>query len=496
MDEALRWDIWTPGTPWHLQEVLICCAQLAVKVNEYRLAGLAAYQAQRLHLAEIGAEDQWGLPDLPGLEVASRRFNLVRYTPVKSRNLQLRQPRVSDREFLMKMFLDPEFARRYSRPVVGHEASRVHALIKGDQRSPQADTAWAWMIASTSDEPLGLIELNKPDFALGNVDLAMGLHQPRFSTTAMEAFCLGLSMAFHHLGMRRVTGHVYGDNPLSHRLHQHMGSVKEYTLEGYVRDLQTGHPIPLTVYSMTPEEARASPWFPRIRAFLPKSAPDLLLDQLEPVSAGIVVQGPRWAEFPPKKLPAIPEAPPPPDRSFTSLPLPPASLDGRRVKLRFPMPEDESCLLEWINTPGLMKAYPDAFDPGMDMQAMRERLGTAPGQVLLWIVEEKPQGRRIGLVGLEFKNTLPVLFGFTGFVDSASLHQILESWRLVKKTVSASYPDARLYLKIPAASPWLPWLERRREFQHLGVERNQAHSGNAGSGQRVMLGYDSGLRPG
>ena len=370
VDEALKLGAWTPGSAWHRPEVLVIAAQLATNVNEYRLAGLAAYQAQRLHLAAIGAEDQWSLPVLPGLEVAARRFNLVRYIPLVSRSLQLRRPRVSDRTFLLQMFRDPDFRRRYSLPVFGLEERRVHRIIERDGRAPLEDSAWAWIIAGQDDQPLGLIEFTELDFRLGNVDLAMGLRDSNFSTVAFEAFCLGLSLAFHHLSMKRVTGHVYDDNALSSRLHEHMGSVREFSMDGLVTDPETGRALPMTIYSMTPDEALASPWFARINRFLPASTPDLLRDRIDQIAEEILTQGPRWRISPPRKLPNVPVPPALSNPPVSAMLAPPAHIPGRRVDLRPVVETDRDALRAWLGTPGFIRVYPTGIDAGMDLRSL------------------------------------------------------------------------------------------------------------------------------
>lgn len=478
VDEALRLGVWTPGSAWHLVEVLVAAAQLAAEVNEYRLAGLAAYQAQRLYLSANGTEDQCGLPVLPGLEVAARRFNLARYIPLVSRNVQLRRPRLSDREFLLRMFHDPDFRQRYSQPVLGQEEYRVYRIIERDGRAPQEDSAWAWIIADLDDQLLGLVELTKLDFELGNVDLAMGLSQPNFSTVAFEAFCLGLSLAFHHLGMQRVTGHVYDDNVLSSRLHAHMGSVREFSIDGFATEPETGRPMPMTIYSMTPDEARISPWLARINRFLPASTPDLLLDRIGHITEEILTIGPRWDRFPPTVLPSVPEPPAPvPCVLPTAASDPPRDITGRRVDLRHVVISDLTNLYAQISVPGFIKAYPPGINMDKGAEALRKLLGNEPGKILLWLVEEKHQRQHVGCIGFKIENRVPVLFGLAGFNDRASRRVIFESWSLLRDIIFSCYPGAMLYLKLPVASDWNALFENSRRFRRHGTERNQHFTG-------------------
>lgn len=473
VDEALRLGVWTPGSAWHRVEVLVAAAQLAAEVNEYRLAGLAAYQAQRLYLSANGTEDQCGLPVLPGLEVAARRFNLARYIPLVSRNVQLRRPRLSDREFLLRMFRDPDFRQRYSQPVLGQEEYRVYRIIERDGRAPQEDSAWAWIIADLDDQPLGLVEFTELDFELGNVDLAMGLSQPNFSTVAFEAFCLALSLAFHHLGMQRVTGHVYDDNVLSGRLHAHMGSVREFSIDGLATEPETGRPMPMTIYSMTPDEARISPWLARINRFLPVSTPDLLLDRIDQITDEILTQGPRWKIFPPRVLPRLPESPVAPDMAVASMHMPAASIVGRRVHLRRLVPTDAEILGTWLSTPGFIQIFPNGIDAKMGAEAFTRLVGSESAGIRLWLVEEKRGRRLLGCIGFKFESQLPVLLGLVGFAPSVSQRHIIESWRLLHEALFACYPEARLYLKLPVGSDWAVQLARHRAFFNQGVERNQ-----------------------
>ncbi|MDZ4097582.1 MAG: GNAT family N-acetyltransferase [Methylophilaceae bacterium] len=491
VDEALRLGVWTSGSDWHRLQVLVAAAQLATEVNEYRLAGLAAYQAQRMYLAANGPLDQWGLPVLPGLEVAARRFNLVRYIPLVSRNVQLRRPRVSDHTFLLQMFRDPDFRQRYSRPVFGMEERRVHRIIERDGRAPLDDSAWVWIIADLNDQPLGLVELTELDFRLGNVDLAMGLRDNNFSTVAFEAFCLGLSVAFHHLGMKRVTGHVYDDNALSSRLHAHMGSVREFSMDGLVTDSESGRALPMTVYSMTPDEARASPWLVRLNRFLPASTPDLLRDSIDQIAGDILALGPRWCSTPPRVPPRVPEPPAATSNmSATPMPLPPEHLAGRRVALRPIGPTDRDTFELWLNTPGFIKASPAGIDAETGIEGLGESLGSEPGNILLWLVQEKGSQRQLGCIGVKIENRLPVLIGLAGFDQNASRYHIIESWRLLRSALFRSYPEARLYLKLPPYSDWQPWLESYRTFQNCGFERNQSCIGCAAGADLIVLGYE------
>ncbi|MBU0752940.1 MAG: GNAT family N-acetyltransferase [Gammaproteobacteria bacterium] len=484
IDEALRLQVWTQTSPWHCKDVLCYCAQLAASVGEWRLAGLAAYQAQRLHLTASGEAARWGLPMLPGLEVAARQFNLVRHVPLRSKNVLLRRPEAGDRDFLTSMFSDPAFMRLYCRPAYGRVEWRVYHLIRGDQQCPQARDPWAWIVCNSHGEPLGLMELTPPNYFQGSADLALGFHQAHFGTLAAEAYVLGAFIAFHHLDLVRVTGHVYGDNHHSGKLDSRMGMVPEYTVEGMVGDALTGEDVAVTVYSMLRDEFSQWPRVKRIvRHFFSPTAPDLLLDQIDALSKQIVALGPSWRLFPPPAVPMIVRPASPDTREErdkdtqgqTLAESLPAQLDGRRVRLRALQKEDEDVVTEWLGRDDFFVACPHYFDILDDLGALLGRYLARSRELRLWLIEELSHGgdapAPIGLIGLEFHNDRPLVFVVAGFVSSASYRPVRQAWRLIQQAIVERFPGAMVYAKTPLDSAGHALLSRSRNWQSCGIER-------------------------
>jgi RimJ/RimL family protein N-acetyltransferase len=218
IEEALRLGVWTAGSPAHSEEVLCYCAGLAVEVDEWRLAGLAAYQAQRLHLARQGDPARWGLPMLPGLEVAGHQFNLVRHVPLRSRNVVLRRLEPEDRPFLLELFGNPRFLSQYSRPAHGRVESRIFQLLDNHHPFPKRVGAWNWLVCDAHGRQIGLLEISSLNFYQGSAELALGFKHSRFGTLAAEAYLFAACIAFHHLDLQVLACQVYADNTYSNQL--------------------------------------------------------------------------------------------------------------------------------------------------------------------------------------------------------------------------------------------------------------------------------------
>lgn len=478
IDEALRHQVWTPGTPWHQEEALLWCADRAAAIGEYQLAGLAAYQAQHLHLAAQGQRHQWGLPDLPGLDVASKQFNLVRYTALRSKNVLLRRPSVADRDFLLELFNDEGFTQLYSRPAGRNVEGRVYALIKDDRLCPTPRTPWAWMVCDTQGVAQGIVELSGLNPFQRSVDLALGVRNRRVGSAAAEAFLMGLFIAFHHLNLEQVTFHVYADNQNARELIAHLGMSLDYALDGLVFDTPSNRYVALARYSILRKEAVSWPPFRRVvRRYFPATEPDLLWPHAESLAAAIVHEGASWNVFPPRSFPVVPEpAKPEPQRQTEPEVEPyPTCLEGRRVTLKAAL-DEPGRLADWMKTKGFVSLFPHHLGLDADANDIAAQLGNGRGMTMLWSVEDKAHGQLIGFVGVEHLNRHPALFAIAGFDKQASPRAALESVRLLREKVLNLFPSARLYFKIPRDALVVEHLGKRTCIQQRGIQRHVRRS--------------------
>lgn len=475
VDELLRLGAWDPGSQWHSEQVLTFAARVAASVLEYKLAGLAAYQAQHLHVGAAGQHGTWGLPILPGLEKAARAYNLVRYIPLRSRNVTLRKPCVGDREFLLQLFGDSTFVRQYCRPAQGYHQWIVHSLLESAQRCPQVGDPWAWVVCDRDDKPVGILELSEPDFYQGSVDLSVGLTPAAQGLLGVEVVALGACIAFHHLNLRRITWHVYGDNPSPHGMAARLGMTEEYCLERMLRDAETGEPVTLTIYAMLRDEFRHWPITRRFfsRA-LPESAPDLLQTDVGTLAQQITDEPTRWNQFPPRSRPYIP-APETPRSAPAPEPAPlPAEIRGKRVRLRPPTPDDQGLLQQWFESESFLHCYPRRLRMTADWEQAKAHIGTAAGGLQFWIVERASaaggHALPLGVFGLERQGAAPVLFLLAGFTEQAGSASVLEGGLLLEAAMQQNLPDHRLYIKAVSGGACARWLRRR--YRACGIERH------------------------
>lgn len=475
VDQLLRLGAWTPGSQWHREEVLIYAARVAAAVLEYKLAGLAAYQAQRLHLAAAGRQGAWGLPLLPGLERVLAIDNLVRHVPLRSRNVRLRRPSVADRAFLLQLFGDPAFARQYCRPAQGIHEWIVYSLLESAQRGPQVGDPWAWVVCDRADQPVGILELSGLDLYQGSADLSVGLIPAAQGSLGVEVVALGGCIAFHHLNLRRLTWHVYGDNPRPHGMAARLGMTEEYCLERMLRDAETGEPVTLTIYAMLRDESRHWPITRRLfsRA-LPASAPDLLQARGCALAQQITDEPTRWNQFPPRSRPYIP-APETPRSAPAPEPAPlPAEIRGKRVRLRPPTPDDQGLLRQWFESESFLHCYPRRLRMTADWEQAKAHIGAAAGGLQFWIVERASaaggHALPLGVFGLERQGAAPVLFLLAGFTEQAGSASVLEGGLLLEAAMQQNLPDHRLYIKAVSGGACARWLRRR--YRACGIERH------------------------
>ncbi|MEW6647529.1 MAG: GNAT family protein [Pseudomonadota bacterium] len=492
IDAALKYQLWTPGTSWHHEEVLCYVAQLAAELGEYRLAGLAAYQAQWLHKQATGQTEAWGLPILPGLEIAGHQFNITRYIPLRSQNLMFRSPDEGDRNFLLDLFSDAQFRRQYSRPAQEAVAWRVFHILDNHNPFPKWSTEWNWIVCDKRGEPIGLMELNALNFYQGSADLALGFRHSRFGTLGAEAYLMAAFIAFHHLDLQRLTTHVYTDNEHSNHLVARVKMEREYSIEKLVQDRETGEWVGLTTYSMLRDEFRQWPLMQRVAQRLDFSTvPDLLRGRIHAIANEIITRGPAWRVFPPEPLRYTEE---PPTQPKKSAPLPqalPAVLADRFVRLRRPDERDSTLILDWLQQAAFMKLLPENRIMDNPAALMADtHLGDPTLQ--LWLVEPTRIGTPQGLIGIELVNRVPVLFLLAGFTPAIRTRDAIRALKLLRHTVQRHYPDASCYGKLSGLDDWLAVLNEHPDFSFQGTQRHYRHvAGNERGKLSVFTWFDN-----
>ena len=448
----MRLGVWTVGSPAHSEEILCYCAGLAIEVDEWRLAGLAAYQAQSLHLARQGDPAQWGLPMLPGLEVAGHQFNLVRHVPLRSRNVILRRLEPEDQPFLLELFGNPRFLSQYSRPAHGCVESRVYQLLENHHPFPKRVGMWNWLVCDAQGRQIGLLEISSLNFYQGSAELALGFKHSRFGTLAAEAYLFAAFIAFHHLDLQILTSQVYADNAHSNQLVVRVKMQREYAVDAMVTDKATGSKVGLTTYAMLRDEFRQWPLARRVAKHLGfTTAPDLLLANADTIAREIVGRGVHWRKFPP--LPPthvdVPAAGTSKPQPFPFQPLP-ATIEDAHLRLRRPAEQDAATVRAWFHQQGFMKLLPNHWRLDDPDALLADVCLDDPGRQL-WLVEPKQSGCAEGIIGIELQNDTPILFLLAGFTDTIKPHHALRALLRLRHTVQEHYRAARIYFKVDDA---------------------------------------------
>lgn len=405
-------------SPYHREDWLLACAHIAVGVHDWKLAGLAAYCAQRLRAQATGISDR--LPDVAAPPAALRQYNPVRFVTLRGQHVMLRQPTPADADFLTRMFQDQDFLKRYSRKSFDIPL-RVHDIISSGLGRPDKSVAWVWMICDPSGQSKGIVELTDLDFWHRSCGFMMGFPEQAPSLVVGEAVMLIAAVMAYHLGMMRVMIGVYADNDRSLSETERLGFQQEAWLPDEFICEVTGTPVSVRVSSLLASDIWLNPYYLRYgRHYISAQYPDLLCDSIQNVVNDAMDEIPWWLVFPPQPTPVLMAPKQSAQAGFPDHPAWHQILQSDYVQLAPPREHHRAVLMSWLADPGFVhrsglqmispKEVVDAILQAAKVGSLTTRLG------LHWVVETRNSGEPVGLITLsnlnERQDTADLLLAF------------------------------------------------------------------------------------
>lgn len=211
---------------FHALAPLLVYASTAIRAELTVEAGWALYFAKQL-----GRDDPLIPPQLRQIALFTHP---LWHQPVRGCRVNLVRPSERHLEFLRDTFSDRSLIDSYNQ-FIGEPDEAACSAVARTQQAPEELRQLEWVVETKQQEPIGLVSIADLVFAHGRGEILAGFPGSALdSRFTVEAVLLAMAVAFHHLGLMKLTSYVYTENSIAQSATRKLGFIQEGVLRSHI----------------------------------------------------------------------------------------------------------------------------------------------------------------------------------------------------------------------------------------------------------------------